>query len=180
MDCFKDNHCGKRAIQEYIDAGGLCGGSSSYNLFYNYGNISPNFECQYETIDINGNMLTFTTMGIFSEETLSLLNQDECILDVYKKSPKLSYTFAYLVYTSSDLKTFIKWTYFYQRYIRGLSENDIQAILPQLPEQPRLQPGQRYVEVDTDILSGSKRSPRNVNVISQSIHLSMPNLNSAK
>ena len=169
LDCFKDNHCGKKAIQEYIDAGGVCGGSSSYDLFFNYGNISPNVQCQYQTIDVNGNMLTFTTVGIFSAETLSLLNEDECILDVYKKSPKLSYTFAYLVYTSSDLKTFIKWTYFYQRYIRGLSENDIQAILPQLPEQPRLQPGLRYVEVDTDILSGSKRSPRNANVLSVSV-----------
>ena len=148
IDCFEDNHCGKKAIQEYIDAGGLCGGSSSYNLFENYGNISPNVECQYiETIDDNGKTLTFTTVGIFSEETLALLKEDQCILDVYKKSPKLSNTFAYLIYTSSDLETYKLWFSFNARNIRGLSEDDIQAALPQIPMQPRLQPGLRYLTV---------------------------------
>ena len=143
LDCFNDDTCGKKAIQEYIDARGLCGGSSSYDLFFNYGNISPTVTCQYQTFDVNGNMVTFTTAGIFSQETLALLNEDECILDVYKKSPKLSNTFAYLMYTSSDLPTYIKWTIFYQRNIRGLSDDDIQALLPPTI-QPRLQPGLRY------------------------------------
>ena len=144
LDCFEDNTCGKRAIQEYIEAGGLCGGSSSYDLFFNYGNISPNIECQYVTIDVNGNMLEFTTAGIFSQDTLKLLQEDECILDVYKKSPKLSNTFAYLMYTSSDLETNYRWSYFYARFIRGLSEEDILDTLPPPPMQPRLQPGLRY------------------------------------
>ena len=142
LDCFEDNTCGKKAIQEYIDAGGLCGGSSSYNLFPFYYHISPNVECQYVTLNVTGTMLTFTTVGIFSQETLSLLNEDECIRDVYKKSPKLANTFAYLVYTSSDIPTYSKWYFFYQRFIRGLSEEDI--LLPQPPMQPRLQPGIRY------------------------------------
>ena len=143
LDCFKDDHCVGKALQEYIIADGVCGGSSAYDIIFNYGNISPNVECQYETFEVNGNNVIFTTKGIFSEETLSLLNEDECILDVYKKSPKIWNTFAFLVYTSSNLPTFIKWTIFYQRNVRGLSEDDIQAILPQLPMQPRLQPGLR-------------------------------------
>lgn len=142
LDCFEDNTCGKKAIQEYIDVGGVCHESSAYNLFPSYYHNQLNAECQYATLDVNGTlMLTFTTVGIFSQETLSLLNEDECIRDVYKKSPKLANTFAWLVYTSSDLPTYSKWYFFYQRFIRGLSEEDI---LPLLPVQPRLQPGVRY------------------------------------
>ena len=141
FDCFEDNTCGKKAIQEYIDAGGICNGSSSYNLFVNYNYNVDIADCQYITLDVNGNMLTFTTVGIFSQETLALLNEDQCILDIYKRSPKLSNTFAYLMYTSSDLPTYSKWYFFYERYIRGLSEDEI--LLPQLPIQPRLQPGLR-------------------------------------
>ena len=114
IDCFPDGHCGKEVIQDYIEAGGACSGS----FLYDHGNSDDNdVECEY--FAFSGNLST-TTMGIFSPETLSMLKDTSCILDIYRGSLTLVTTFQYLVYTSSDLETYRYWNDFHTFHLVGI------------------------------------------------------------
>ena len=124
IDCFPDGHCGKEVIQEYIEAGGACSGS----FLYDHDNSDHNdAECQYFNDNVNtgatnlffGGNLSVTTVGIFSPETLSMLKDTSCILDIYRGSLTLVTTFQYLVYTSSDLETYRYWNDFHTFHLVG-------------------------------------------------------------
>ena len=119
IDCFPDGHCGKDVIQEYIEAGVACSGSSWYDHDNNDNN---DVECQY-TSKYNAFLsrnLTLTTVGIFSPETLSKLNSAWCLPEIFRRSLTLVTTFQYLVYTSSDIETYEFWEHFHEVHVLGL------------------------------------------------------------
>ena len=120
IDCFPDGHCGKEVIKEYIAAGGACSGSS----WYDHDNNNENdVECQYiNATTVPSGDVTVPTVGIFSPDTLSMLKDPSCTLDIYRRSLTLVTTFQYLVYTSSDIETYVYWREFNGFTIFGLPE----------------------------------------------------------
>ena len=140
IDCFEANHCAVEAINDYKAANGICIGSSFGDLGATVYPTSTK-ECDYTTLPSN---ITYTTRGIFSENTLELLIQNEtCIYDVHRKSPVVYNTFQLLVYTSSDLTAFQYWYYFSGKLIGGFPEETLASILPLPFTFTRLHPGAR-------------------------------------
>ena len=141
MDCFDEDHCVTNILLDYIEAGGLCKGSSFHEQFDRV--LPIVVDCELETIGD----VTYTTNGIFRRETLESIYENEtCIFDVHRASPRIFNTVTYIVYTSSDLRAYRYWAYFADRYIKGVSEGDILDNLPTLTLRSpleRLQPGLR-------------------------------------
>ena len=80
--------------------------------------------------NVYGVTLSLTTKGIFSEDTLKLLNSDECIFDVHKKSPIIYNTIQVLVVSSSNIQTFKFWQTFFWKHVMGISDVDIETLYP--------------------------------------------------
>ena len=138
LDCFEENHCVTKILLDYIEAGGLCDNKDQHNKFDNILNHTL-VECETTTFDGDGD--TYTTKGIFRQETLESIYENEtCIFDVHRASPSIFNTVTYLVYTSSDLRAYRYWAYFIDRHIKGVAEGDL---LDTLPPLERLQPGLR-------------------------------------
>ena len=144
MDCFDEDHCAVKAINDYRAANGICRGSYFGELDQNELPTST-LKCEYKSYsnDFFQN-ITLTTRGIFNEETLQLLKENEtCIYDVYQKSELLVGTMALLIYTSSDLRAFQNWYYIAAKFIWGLPEPFLSGVLPLPFSSDRLQPGLR-------------------------------------
>ena len=159
-DCFPKGHCASKVLDDFKNAGGICGGSSFLppGTFVGNGHSIPNttkINCEYQTVPTpTGGTLSITTKGIFSEDTLlSLLDNESCIYDVHRKNPRVWNTITILVQTSSNPQVLFQWLYFSARHIRGLSETDILSQLSSigqlsigglpLPFSARLLPGLR-------------------------------------
>ena len=138
LDCFEENHCVTKILLDYSEAGGLCKNEDQHEKFENILNDKL-VEC--ETENFGGD--TYTTKGIFRQETLESIYENEtCIFDVHRASPAIFNTVTYLVYTSSDIRAYRYWAYFADRHIKGVSEGDLSDSLPPLG-LGRLQPGLR-------------------------------------
>ena len=151
IDCFEAEHCAVKAINDYIEAGGICRGSINGNIDQNVWPTSTK-RCEYQTVffndtndDVNDDYsLTFTSRGIFKEETLkSLTNNQTCIYDVHRKSPFVYNTISFLVLTSSSLEVYQYWYYFSAKFIAGLAEEVLSLVLPLPFTSTRLHPGFR-------------------------------------
>ena len=128
IDCFEEGHCARKILNDYINANGIC--FNSFNEVF--GDILPrtnNTNCQ--TTTING--VTYTTDGIFSDDTLASIYENEtCIFDIHRKSVSLFNTVTYIVYTSSDIQAYRYWAYFVGRYLNGVSDSMVTDTLPPL------------------------------------------------
>ena len=138
-DCFPEGHCASKVLEDFKNAEGICGGSSfvppQFNVTLGSGiPVTTKVKCEYTTYTTpNGNQMSVTTKGIFSEDTLQSLLQDEaCMYDVYRKSPAAWSIIAIVVQTSSNPQVTYNWLYFSLRIIRGLSEKDIMSQLDQI------------------------------------------------
>ena len=150
-DCFSEDHCVAKVLNDYENSGGICGESfiasqQNWNFTFNYSYL-PITEnaCKYIEVITDQNItILYTTEGIFSEDTLKSLNSDECIFDVYRKSQTIFDTINLIVRSSADIKTFEFWTTFVGRHILGLSEDEIDLLYP-LPSntETKLHPGFR-------------------------------------
>ena len=141
IDCFDEDHCAVKAINDYRAANGICRGNSF--VLDNNELPTSTLQCEYESF-INDNdfplNVTLTKRGIFNEDTLQLLKDNEtCIYDVYQKSEFMIYTMQILIFTSSDLRVFQNWYYFAAKFIFGFPA--ISSFLP-FPND-RLHPGLR-------------------------------------
>ena len=163
LDCFYNDHCAVKALNEFIKAKGICKRCTTCKQYHNILPISPK-ECEYKNylnlgvidsdppilfLDIlygnlqilNETVITFTSKGIFSKETMEMLRKESCIFDIHRKSPSVYNTMQVLVTTSSNVKANQLWTYFLARYVAGLQESDFIVIKP-IPSS-RIQPGLR-------------------------------------
>ena len=143
-DCFSDeDHCVSKVLNDFENAGGICG-ESYFGSLQNTFPTAEN-ECKYtEVVNEQNIAISYTTEGIFSEDTLISLNTDECIFDVHRKSPLIYNTIQLLVVSSSNIQTFKFWITFSLKHVGGLSDVDINTIYP-LPSntETKLNPGIR-------------------------------------
>ena len=159
LDCFNEDHCAVKALNEFIEAEGICKSCTTCEQFHNILPISPK-ECEYKKyinlnssgfvpislldplyaylLNSNETFITLTSKGIFSKDTMELLSRKEsCIFDIHRKSSSVYNTMQVLVTTSSNLEANQLWTYFLARYVAGLQESDfIFELKPIIGSQP--------------------------------------------
>ena len=138
IDCFEADHCAVKAIKDYQEAKGICKGTTLAETD-GINNVLPTsiIDCVYDTFDFldeNGTFLfniTYPDSGIFSEDTLQALrNNETCIFDVFQKSPVVYNTIELLVYTSSNLRVYQDWYYFSGKLISGFPTDILSILLP--------------------------------------------------